>query len=296
MLTPATIDDSRVDSRVRDRVTSRVAGNTRPRVSASRHPVGRRSRPGRMARRCRSRVPASMTWVPVRVGCSVFLNNRYYDPTVGVFLSVDPLVGKTGTPYLYANGNPTTSSDPGGLCAAIDEGDRRGSCAAHSIAVPAGSAGPGSPSDAGAGGSVARPLVPDSNSGFGAEFFQKNLEFFSEINAPYFGGDFSNPQTGNGWYDDYRAAADRCGATGSGGSCGIMDWVLVLSFEAWSRSAEGNRQAFARGDPNLGAHLAAAAAGPFLGVMLSRSPVTHHSGPPNRTSGRRARARFTIMS
>lgn len=48
---------------------------------------------------------------------SDFLNNRYYDPTIGVFLSVDPLVAKTGTPYLYAAGNPTTLSDPNGLCA-----------------------------------------------------------------------------------------------------------------------------------------------------------------------------------
>ena len=45
-----------------------------------------------------------------------YLNNRYYDPTVGVFTSVDPLVGRTGTPYLYANGNPSTFSDPSGLC------------------------------------------------------------------------------------------------------------------------------------------------------------------------------------
>lgn len=55
-----------------------------------------------------------MTWVPVRVGCLVFLNNRYYDPTTGFFLSVDPLVATTGQPYLYANGNPTTLSDPSG--------------------------------------------------------------------------------------------------------------------------------------------------------------------------------------
>ncbi|MGB8861566.1 MAG: RHS repeat-associated core domain-containing protein, partial [Ilumatobacteraceae bacterium] len=41
-----------------------------------------------------------------------YLNNRYQDPTTGTFISVDPLVGKTGTPYLYANGNPTTLSDP----------------------------------------------------------------------------------------------------------------------------------------------------------------------------------------
>jgi len=45
-----------------------------------------------------------------------YLDNRYYDPDLGVFLSVDPLVATTGTPYLYANANPTTLSDPSGLC------------------------------------------------------------------------------------------------------------------------------------------------------------------------------------
>ena len=44
-----------------------------------------------------------------------YLNNRYYDPTLGVFLSVDPLVQRTGEPYIYASGNPTTLSDPTGL-------------------------------------------------------------------------------------------------------------------------------------------------------------------------------------
>lgn len=44
-----------------------------------------------------------------------YLNNRYQDPTTGTFLSVDPLVSKTGAAYLYAAGNPTTLSDPGGL-------------------------------------------------------------------------------------------------------------------------------------------------------------------------------------
>ncbi len=47
---------------------------------------------------------------------NIYLNNRYYDPQLGIFLSVDPLVSKTGEPYLYANGNPTTLSDPAGLC------------------------------------------------------------------------------------------------------------------------------------------------------------------------------------
>jgi RHS repeat-associated protein len=44
-----------------------------------------------------------------------YLNNRYTDPTLGIFLSVDPLVATTSDPYLYANGNPTTLSDPSGL-------------------------------------------------------------------------------------------------------------------------------------------------------------------------------------
>jgi RHS repeat-associated protein len=44
-----------------------------------------------------------------------YLNNRYHDPAIGAFISVDPLVAKTGQPYLYGNGNPITLSDPSGL-------------------------------------------------------------------------------------------------------------------------------------------------------------------------------------
>ncbi len=44
-----------------------------------------------------------------------YLNNRYYDPHLAAFSSVDPLVARTGTPFLYGNGNPITLSDPGGL-------------------------------------------------------------------------------------------------------------------------------------------------------------------------------------
>ena len=44
-----------------------------------------------------------------------YLNNRYLDSSTGTFLSVDPLVAKTGQAYLYAGGNPTTYSDPTGL-------------------------------------------------------------------------------------------------------------------------------------------------------------------------------------
>ena len=53
-----------------------------------------------------------------------YLHNRYQDPTIGIFLSVDPLIQKTGEPYLYASGNPTTLKDPTGL-----DVDDRGPCA-----------------------------------------------------------------------------------------------------------------------------------------------------------------------
>lgn len=67
-----------------------------------------------------------------------YLNNRYQDPTLGVFISVDPLATKTGQPYLYAGGNPTTLSDPSGLepgCGATAAKSGPGACAAaHSSA------------------------------------------------------------------------------------------------------------------------------------------------------------------
>ena len=56
----------------------------------------------------------------------MFLNNRYHDSTVGIFVSVDPLVGQTGMPYLYANGNPSTLSDSSGLVA---DCELQGTCA-----------------------------------------------------------------------------------------------------------------------------------------------------------------------
>jgi len=115
--------------------TGGVAGNTRPRVSGSTYLVGRRSRPGRIARCCRSSVAAPSKWAPVRVGCSVFLNNRYYDPATGIFISVDPLVATTGTAYLYANGNPTTLSDPNGLEPGCGATARGTSCSAAHAAT-----------------------------------------------------------------------------------------------------------------------------------------------------------------
>jgi predicted nucleic acid-binding protein len=41
--------------------------------------------------------------------------NRYYDPTTGQFLSVDPAVSLTQAPYSYANDDPVNEGDPLGL-------------------------------------------------------------------------------------------------------------------------------------------------------------------------------------
>ena len=41
--------------------------------------------------------------------------NRYYDPTAGQFISVDPMVIATGQPYSYTGGDPVNEIDPLGL-------------------------------------------------------------------------------------------------------------------------------------------------------------------------------------
>ena len=44
-----------------------------------------------------------------------YLNNRYHDPVLGAFISVDPLVTMTGDAYVYGHANPILFSDPSGL-------------------------------------------------------------------------------------------------------------------------------------------------------------------------------------
>jgi RHS repeat-associated protein len=44
-----------------------------------------------------------------------YLRARYYDSTTGQFLSVDPMVDSTLSPYAYVAGNPLNGSDPTGL-------------------------------------------------------------------------------------------------------------------------------------------------------------------------------------
>ena len=45
----------------------------------------------------------------------VYLINRYYAPMLRQFISVDPAVATTGTPYAYAGNNPVNWADPSGL-------------------------------------------------------------------------------------------------------------------------------------------------------------------------------------
>ncbi len=46
----------------------------------------------------------------------VYLINRYYAPMLREFISVDPAVATTGTPYAYAGNDPMNWVDPSGLC------------------------------------------------------------------------------------------------------------------------------------------------------------------------------------
>jgi RHS repeat-associated protein len=45
----------------------------------------------------------------------IYLVNRYYDPTTGQFVSVDPLVAQTTEPFEYASDNSVNQGDPTGL-------------------------------------------------------------------------------------------------------------------------------------------------------------------------------------
>ena len=69
-----------------------------------------RNGPGRIPRRPESH--HRPWWSNCCRGASV---RRYYDPTPGQFLSVDPAVDVTGTPYAFTSGDPVNELDPLGL-------------------------------------------------------------------------------------------------------------------------------------------------------------------------------------
>ena len=95
-----------------DRPLDDESGNTRPRFFGPDRGLNRRTRRAR-GRRCKA---GSTTTRGTCGKGGLFLNNRHYDPTTGVFVSVDPLVSKTMQPYVYGAANPVTYSDPTGLC------------------------------------------------------------------------------------------------------------------------------------------------------------------------------------
>jgi RHS repeat-associated protein len=60
----------------------------------------------------------------------VNLRARYYNPTLGIFPSLDPVEGDIGQPmalnrYAYASGNPVNLTDPSGLCHVADHTGRK---------------------------------------------------------------------------------------------------------------------------------------------------------------------------
>ncbi len=57
----------------------------------------------------------------------VCLINRYYDPSTGQFISVDPLVAETGQPYAFTGDDPLNRTDPLGLIYTC--GGQSGDCA-----------------------------------------------------------------------------------------------------------------------------------------------------------------------
>ncbi len=67
--------------------------------------------------------------------------NRYYDPTTGMFFTVDPDLNETGQPYAFAGDDPVDQNDPLGLCnSGVANGYYPGACAttaAQSLAAAA---------------------------------------------------------------------------------------------------------------------------------------------------------------
>lgn len=66
----------------------------------------------------------------------IYLRARYYDPTTAQFLTIDPLLARTGQPYTYADDNPIDGTDPTGLeCSGV-----WGCLGAHALSADAGMA------------------------------------------------------------------------------------------------------------------------------------------------------------
>jgi RHS repeat-associated protein len=89
----------------------------------------------------------------------IYLQARYYDPTTGQFLTVDPLVAATGARYSYAGGNPLTFTDPTGLWPTIVIGAVIGAVVGTLVSTASYALSPGEKSWRGLAGAAAGGLV-----------------------------------------------------------------------------------------------------------------------------------------
>jgi RHS repeat-associated protein len=81
----------------------------------------------------------------------IYLVHRYYDPTSGLFLTVDPALGVTAKPYSYAGDDPINQIDPTGMflvnatgclagrCGSYDNGNGLGGGAGYGFSITIGS-------------------------------------------------------------------------------------------------------------------------------------------------------------
>jgi RHS repeat-associated protein len=76
------------------------------------------------------------TGEPTDANGLVYLRNRYYNPELGTFMSMDPYEGDSNEPmslneYAYAHGNPVNNTDPSGMVVCSDlepTAAQRGEC------------------------------------------------------------------------------------------------------------------------------------------------------------------------
>ena len=63
-----------------------------------------------------------------------YLRARYYDPTTGQFMTVDPDLASTNQPYAFTNGDPVNATDASGQMLILNPGEAVGNVADYAIA------------------------------------------------------------------------------------------------------------------------------------------------------------------
>ena len=75
----------------------------------------------------------------------LYLRARYYDPSIGRFISADPYLGRMAEPvtqnrYIYVHNNPLLFVDPSGLCSVLDTATPWVDCINDSLGIDFGPA------------------------------------------------------------------------------------------------------------------------------------------------------------